>query len=147
LIRYRTEAQFFPILDKALSISDIGDKNIWCRAHLCIYLTSRKRIKALSCSGTKHGQVLARTRHFYGFGVNTFCANSTARVDMKFRDKKCLEILHQKQWLWTVTKITQLLTYQVNGPDREVCNVFNYPNKFILTSLYESSDTWNPTLT
>jgi hypothetical protein len=28
LIRYRTEAQFFPILDKALSISDIGDKNI-----------------------------------------------------------------------------------------------------------------------
>jgi hypothetical protein len=66
---------------------------------------------------------------------------------MKYRDTKFLEILHQKQWLWTVKKITQLLTYQVNGPDRAVRNAFNYPNKFILTSLYESSDTWNPTLT
>jgi hypothetical protein len=38
LIRYRTEGlqsdKFFPISDKAISMSDIGDKNIWCRAHL-----------------------------------------------------------------------------------------------------------------
>jgi hypothetical protein len=59
-------------------------------------------------------------------------------LDMKFRDTKFREILHQKQWLWTVTKIPQLLTCQVNGPDRAVHNVFYYPNKFILTSLYES---------
>jgi hypothetical protein len=56
-------------------------------------------------------------------------------VDNNKTKLECTGINNNLLLFLLFTKITQLLICQVNGPDRAVRIVFNYPSKFILTSL------------